>query len=288
MFFNVCFVVVSEILELLLKVVFTTLRVGCTNVRKLRTLVHSLYDSLYDYLVACNYPPDVVRKGIHNARLQGPGPDPAKKPQTIPYVTTHSSNLKSERIVKMSNQLIQNVEDVRLKSAFQNTKVVLALKQPPNLLRQLSKAAFNSIPRSPKENGIFTCGRPKCDLCKFYLQPCKSFVTSNGTEWIVNSHITCHSKFVIYFLKCLSCNEKETYSGQTNHIRNRTNNHISGCRTGRTNDKFDLHVHKCNKTLTEPFFKLYVFVELSDGSLLDAYENYIHRSNFDTMNRQKK
>ena len=111
---------------------------------------------------------------------------------------------------------------------------------------------------------------------------------NDSTEWIVNSHITCQSKFVIYFLKCLSCNEKETYSGQTNHIRNRTNNHISDCRTGRTTDKFDLHVHKCNKTLTEPFFKLYVFVELSDGSLLDAYEDYIHRSNFDTMNRQKK
>ena len=245
-------------------------------------------EELYDYLVACNYPAGIVRKGIHNARLQGPAPDPSKKLQTIPYISTHTSNLKSERIVKMSNQLLQDVQDDRLKRAFRDSKIVLALKQPPNLLRQLSRAEFTSIPRPLQENGIFTCGRPICDICTFYLQPCKSFLTSNGIEWIVNSHITCHSKFVIYFLKCLSCNEKETYSGQTNNLRKRTNNHISGCRTSRTTDKFDLHVHKCNKTLTEPFFKLYVFVELLDASLLDAYENYIHRSNFDTMNRQKK
>ena len=244
-------------------------------------------DQLYDYLIACNYPPAIVRKGIRNARLQGPGPDPAKKVQTIPFISTHSSNLKSERIVKESNQLLQDAQDTRLKTAFKNSKVVLALRQPPNLLRQLSKAKFTSIPRSPKENGIFTCGRSICDICTYYLQPCKSFQTSNGIEWFVKSHITCHSKFVIYFLKCLSCNEKETYSGKTNHLRKRTNNHISSCRTGRSTDKFDLHVHKCNKTLTEPFFKLYVFVELLDDSLLDSYENYIHRSNLDTMNRHK-
>ena len=93
---------------------------------------------------------------------------------------------------------------------------------------------------------------------------------------------------MIYFLKCLSCDEKETYSGKTNHMPNRTNNHISDCRTGRTTDKFDLHVHECNKTLTEPFFKLYVFLELMDDSLLDAYEAYIHQMGFDTLNRSKK
>ena len=245
-------------------------------------------DELYEYLVACNYPPKIVRKGIHNARLQGPGPDPSKKFQTIPYISTHSSNLKSDRIVKLSNQLLQNVENDRLKTAFSNSKVVLALKQPPNLLRQLSRAAFTSIPRSPKEIGIVTCGRSICKICKYYLQPCKSFMTSNGIEWFVNSLITCSSKNVIYFLKCLSCNEKETYSGKTNHMRNRTNNHISDCRTGRTTDKFDLHVHECNKSLTEPFFKLYVFVELMDDSLLDAYEAYIHQMGFDTLNRSKK
>ena len=178
-------------------------------------------NELYEYLIACNYPPSIIKTGIRNARLQGPGPNPANKKQAIPFITTHSSNYNSKRIVKQSNTLLSNVKDDRMKAAFQEAKVILALKQPPNLLHQLSKASFQSI-RTAKPNGIFLCGRSNCKICKFYLQPCTSFMTSNGTEWTVQSHITCHSKFVIYFLKCLSCGEIETYSGKTNDLRKRT------------------------------------------------------------------
>ena len=241
---------------------------------------------LHDYLIACNYPPLIVKKGIHNARLQGPGPDPEKKRQTIPFVTTHNSNMKSDRTVKLSNQLLENATDDRLKSAFQNSKIVMALKQPPNLLRQLSRAAFSTTIIQRKENGIFTCSRSNCELCKSYLQPCSSFITSRNYEWFIRSHITCHSKNVIYFLKCLTCDEKTTYSGKTNNLRNRTNVHISGCRTGRTTDIFDLHVFECNSRHVEPFFKMYVFIELMNDSLLDAYERYVHENGHDTMNKK--
>ena len=239
---------------------------------------------LYDYLIKCDYPPSVIKKGIRNARLQGPGPNPASKQKTLPFVTTHCSNMNSQHTVQLSNKLLQNTNNDRLKTAFKDTKVVLALKQPPNLLRHLSTAAFNSTSET-KDSGIFTCGRPNCGICNFYLQPCTSFITSNGTEWFIKSHITCHSKKVIYFLKCLSCNESTTYSGKTNDIRKRTNNHISNCRTGRTTDKFDRHVFHCNKDHVEPFFKLYIFVEVMDDKLLDAYEKYIHEAGHDTMNR---
>ena len=210
--------------------------------------------------------------------------NPALKQKTLPFVTTHCSNMNSQHIVKLSNELLQNASDDRLKTAFKDTKVVLALKQPPNLLRHLSQAAFNST-KQRRDNGIFTCGRPICDICNYYLQPCKSFTTSSNTEWVVRSHITCHSKKVIYFLKCLSCDESETYSGKTNDLRKRTNNHISNCRTGRTTDKFDRHVFQCNKDHVEPFFKLYVFIEVMDDKLLDAYEKHIHEARHDTMNR---
>ena len=112
---------------------------------------------LEGYLIACDYPPQVVKKGIHNARLQGPGPDPEKKRQTIPFVTTHNSNMKIDRTVKLSNQLLHNATDHRLQAAFQDSQIVMALKQPPNLLRQLSKAAFTSTTVPPKENEIFIC-----------------------------------------------------------------------------------------------------------------------------------
>ena len=240
---------------------------------------------LSTWLIACNYPKHIVRKGIHDARLQGPGPDPSRKKRTLPFVTTHTSNMASNNIVELSNQLIENATDNRLQTAFKDTKVVLATKQPQNLLRQISRAAFSSLPPQLPPPGIITCTRPNCDICIYYLQPCTSFVTANNTEWIVRSRITCHSKNVIYYLKCLSCNEATTYGGQAEVLRARTNNHISHCRTGNTSCKFDLHVRECNPELIEPFFKLYVFVELADKSLLDSYEKYIHNGNHDTMNR---
>ena len=240
-------------------------------------------NELYEFLIACKYPPSIIKTGIRNARLQGPGPDPANKKQTIPFVSTHSSNYSSNRIVKRANTLLDNLTDERMKTAFQEAKVVLALKQPPNLLRHLSKASFNPT-RVMKPKGIFLCGRSNCDICNFHLQPCTSFMTSNGVEWTVECHITCHSKCVIYFLKCLSCEEKTTYSGRTNILRKRTNNHISECRSGKSSDRFDLHVHQCNKRGTEPAFKMYVFIELSNANLLEEYEKYIHKMGFDTMN----
>ena len=240
---------------------------------------------LHDYLIACEYPSTVVRKGIRNAQLQGPAPDPSKKRDTIPFVTTHTSNLKNDRTVKLANQLLKNTENERLKAAFGNSQVVTALKQPPNLLRHLTRAEFNSVPKEAEEHGLFTCSRSNCNLCKSYIVPCKSFTTSNNTEWTLKSRVTCHSKHVIYFLKCLSCEERTTYTGKTNNFRNRMNNHISECRSGKTTDRFDLHVHHCNKDLKEPFFKVYVFVEVMDATLLESYERYLHKCGHDTMNR---
>ena len=136
-----------------------------------------------------------------------------------------------------------------------------------------------------KKNGIFRCKRPNCEICISYLQECTSFVTSNGKEWSVRTHITCRSKNVVYYLKCLSCDEATTYAGQTNNLRKRINNHISECKSGKTSDIFDKHVFVCNKQQRIPSFKLYVFLEVFDNSLLDSYENYIHRNRHDTMNR---
>ena len=42
-----------------------------------------------------------------------------------------------------------------------------------------------------------------------------------------------------------------------------------------------------NSDHIEPFFKLYIFTELMDDSLLDAYERYVHENGHDTMNKRK-
>ena len=46
-------------------------------------------NELRGWLRACNYPNAVIKKGIHNARLQGPAP--FKEPtHTIPFISTHT------------------------------------------------------------------------------------------------------------------------------------------------------------------------------------------------------
>ena len=232
------------------------------------------------------YPDHVVERGIHNALLQGPAPKPVKK-DIIPLISTFSSNYSIKSIAKQANILIERCPDDSTRHTFQNKKIVQTHRQPPNLLRTLTSAKFisNTI---PKQNGIFHCYRPNCDICNYYLISCKSFKTANGYEWEVRSHITCHSKNVIYFQRCNFC-DYESNIGKTNHLRKRTNVHISSCRTGNGTDIFDRHVYHCHqgKNKVGPFFKLWVFMEVDDDKKLLPYENYLQRRGFDTTNRGK-
>ena len=124
-------------------------------------------------------------------------------------------------------------------------------KQPPNLLRLLSINIKN--PRLLQ--ALFNCENKNCKLCALYIKPCASFKTSNNVIWYIRSHITCHSKNVIYFLKCTSCNYSTTYIGKTVGLRSRVNNHISSCRLGGSRGKFHNHVfYWMQNQKQEPFF----------------------------------
>ena len=84
-----------------------------------------------------------------------------------------------------------------------------------------------------------------------------------------------------------TCDYKVTYTGKTNHLRFRMNNHITGCRHGDSSDIFDNHVFKCRLGINmheEPYFKILAFIELSEERLLLAYESYFHSRGFDTLN----
>ena len=155
---------------------------------------------------------------------------------------------------------------MRINTVFGETQTVLALKQPPNPLCHLTKATFtfsriNQKP-STSPNGLFRfeCKDKHCNLCKIYIQGCKSFTTSNGFEWNILCLINCKSKNVLYYLKCCSCNgntSSTSTSTSTNDLRLRVNNHISSCRLGISTDKFDNHVFNCrakNNYTLEPYF----------------------------------
>ena len=245
-------------------------------------------NDMREWLYKSNYPKQVVARGLHNAKLQGPAPPPSMKKDVVPFVTTHCSNYATNSIIKKANMLLENCPDDSTRNFFSDKKVIQALRQPPNILRQVTSAKYtrctNPIPIQP--NGVFACLDPRCKIHNLYLVQCSTFTLANGTIWKVPTHITCNSKKVIYFLKCNTC-DWFSYLGKTNILRKRTNNHISCGKSGKGKNRADKHFFVCNKDHQEPLFQLYVLMELNDYDKLRVYEDDFHKRGFDTCNSYK-
>ena len=167
-----------------------------------------------------------------------------------------------------------------------------------NLKKLLIRAKFGDKPGIEKQippmmslpPGLYAnCKDIRCKLCKLhYIQPCTAFECSNGTVWEIRSIITCNTTNTIYYLRCNMCNV-ETYVGKTwQKLRGRSNDHISKSGSGKGNNKFDGHVYSCgvkNKCLKLPYFKIYVFMALSNREKLLTYEKHFQRNGFDTLNK---
>ena len=275
---NIPFVLAKRIL------VFTTREKSVA--RNLRDLVK--------WLGKCGYPQNVIDKGIHNARIQGPAPLDRNR-SVIPLISTFYSNYSSKIVVDVTKQLIKNSKNERVTRAFQEVQFVNAYRQPPNLLRELTHSKFlnqeNTMSESAQKVGLFKCKDNKCKICRLYIQEGSSFVTSNGTQWSVKCFANCNSLNAIYFQRCKFCSVV-TNIGKTGDLRERTNNHISCCRHGTGDDVFDKHVHECAnfdgpslpKSL-EPFFYLNVMMVLSDYDRLLGYESRLHACGHDTINK---
>ena len=146
--------------------------------------------------------------------------------------------------MNVADNLLKNTNDKRKKDAFENVTFINSLRQPPNLLRQLTNSGFIQKRDELVQAGLFKCNDKRCKICRLYLQECTSFITSNKTDWNIKCYIDCNSVNVIYHLKCNYCNDT-TYTGKTDTLRLRTNNHISACRNGNSTNMFDIHVHNC-------------------------------------------
>ena len=177
-----------------------------------------------------NYPLALIKKKIKNARLQGPAPLKNDK-AIVPLISTYYSNYNNNVVKQVAENLLTYSTNDRIREAFKNVTFINSLRQPPNLLRELSHSAFISNTHIHDQNGIYKCSNKRCKICRMYLQECTSFETANGKTWEVRCHINCHSLNVVYYLVCNFC-KKDSYTGKTDVIRDRTNNHIRACRHG--------------------------------------------------------
>ena len=259
-------------------------------------LEHRLSE-LKTWLIKRNYPSHIIDKKIHCARLEGPAPPPMTNENSnnkLIFTTTYTNNYSQQNTVEQINALFRLPRTDRIKTVFGNCRTMLAYRQPKNLLRHITRAAFTSIPRQlsePRKQGLFRCSNDKCKLCQLYIQECTSFITHNDVEWTIRSHIHCNSINVEYYLKCKKCpnqEKPESYTGKTFQIRDRMNNHISACRNGGSSDMFDNHVFECKKQSNnpdeEPYFQILAFMTVKKRESLLSYEKYLHRRGFDSMN----
>ena len=244
------------------------------------------FADLRTFLLERKYPAAIIDRGIHNALLQGPAPEPQPK-KKIPLVTTFFSNHDGRNILNAASDLIATSKNKRIQSAFRDTEFIQSRRQPRNLLQLLANSRFltASTESNRKPNGIFHCTHGGCKICRLYLQECRSFVTSKGVTWDVKCHATCNSKNVLYYLVCNFCNY-ESYTGKTDDFRPRTNDHITKCRKGKSTNLFDIHVYNCpQRTVSdEPFFKAYIFMVLKDYNKLLNMERQLHLAGHDTLN----
>ena len=86
----------------------------------------------------------------------------------MPLVTTFCNNLDLRRTINFVNNRLNHTTNDRLKEIFGNTKTILSLRQPPNLLRHLTTAE-NNRNNPPIENGLFKCSDKRCKICDLYL-----------------------------------------------------------------------------------------------------------------------
>ena len=81
---------------------------------------------LKQWLIECGYPVAVIDRKFHNAKLQGPAPEPKNPDNVIPFVSTFYSNYKREkfRLSELKQWLIESgYPEAMIDRKFHNTKI---------------------------------------------------------------------------------------------------------------------------------------------------------------------
>ena len=156
------------------------------------------------------------------------------------------------RNIKSVNRKIKQSANESINEIFGETKTVVSLKLPANLLTILLINRKN--PRFSQ--GLCNCNNKNCKLCTLYIKSCASFNASYNFIWCIRSDTPCESKNAIYILKYTGYNYRTTHIGKAIHLGSHIHNHITSSRLGDFTGKIDNCVYFCMQNQKqEQFFK---------------------------------
>ena len=137
-------------------------------------------------------------------------------------------------------------------------KVIVAKRQPPNLLRQLSLNLDRDQNITTNSNNFTKCTDSRCLFCQIVIEN-ETYTTKSGYVLKRNFPMTCKTRDLIYLLICEGCLEE--YMGETGTQMNlRTNLHRSQIvNENYSKMKVCKHVHTCgnDKFKIFPFYKCF-------------------------------
>ena len=62
------------------------------------------------WLKRCGYPKVVIDRAFHNAKLQGPAPQKSTTENTIPFISTHASNINMQSTLNIFKSLLSTIK----------------------------------------------------------------------------------------------------------------------------------------------------------------------------------
>ena len=154
-------------------------------------------------------------------------------------------------IIKEIRRNFNNIQSDDLKNVFKNSSIILAQKQPKNLLCYLKLDLILTLIILYNLRGCLNVQIDKhCKICWLNVNEGNSFVNPNNMRLELRSYVTCTDINVIYYSKYNMCQHKERYIGDTvgddvAGVKSRINQHIIDCRTGTSTCKFPIRVYHC-------------------------------------------
>ena len=86
-------------------------------------------EQLKSWILKCKHPKNIIDKGFHNARLQGPAPQKVNKDNITTFTHPHMSNLDFKSIINTASNMLKSAKSDNIRNLFENIKVIEGIQQ---------------------------------------------------------------------------------------------------------------------------------------------------------------